>query len=65
MVLGKKNNEVLTKVSDRKLYGQTWLERKLYRHSIKKSHRTWRQHELKNYGITLHGARKNHEFIWI
>jgi glycosyltransferase involved in cell wall biosynthesis len=65
MVLGKNNNEVLTKVSDRKLYGQTWLERKLYRRSLIKSHKTWRQNELKNYGMTLHGARKNDEFIWI
>jgi glycosyltransferase involved in cell wall biosynthesis len=65
MALGKKNNEVLTKVSDRKLYGQSWFERKLYRHSLKKSHRNWRENEIKDHGMTLHGMREKNEFIWI
>jgi len=65
MVLGKKSDDVLIKVNDRKLYGQSWLERKLYRRSLKRSHQTWRQHELSEYGITLHGTRDKNAFVWL
>jgi GT2 family glycosyltransferase len=65
MVLGIKSQDTLVKVNDRKLYGQSWLERKLYRHRLKRSHLAWRQQELRNYGMTLHGTRDNNEFIWI
>ena len=65
MVLGKKNSDELIKVKDRKLYGQSWLERKLYRHKLKYTHKKWRKQEMQNFGITLHGARVNEKFIWI
>ena len=65
MVMGIKSNDVLVKVNDRELYDQSWLERKFYRHNFKKSHKAWRQFELQNYGITLHGTRNNNEFIWL
>jgi hypothetical protein len=65
MVLGKKSQDVLVKVNDRKLYGQSWLERKFYRHGLKRSHLTWREQELRDYGMTLHGTRSNNEFVWL
>jgi GT2 family glycosyltransferase len=65
MVLGKKSQDVLVKFNDRKLYGQSWLERKLYRHGLKRSHLTWREQELRDYGMTLHGTRDNNAFVWL
>jgi len=65
MVLGKFPDDVLVKVNDRKLYNQTWFERKLYRYQLKRSHLLWRQQELKNYEMTLHGTRSNNKFVWL
>jgi hypothetical protein len=65
MILGKKSQDVLVKVNDRKLYGQSWLERKFYRHSLKRSHLAWRAQELRDYGMTLHGTRNNNAFVWL
>jgi glycosyltransferase involved in cell wall biosynthesis len=65
MVLGIKNENVLVKVNDRKLYNQSWLERKLYRYELKRSHQQWRKKEISEHNMTLHGVRKNNEFIWI
>jgi len=28
-------------------------------------HKAWRQDELREYGMTLHGTRSNNEFIWL
>jgi hypothetical protein len=64
MVLGIQSQDVLIKVNDRKLYGQSWLERKLYRNNLKRSHLAWREQELRDYGMTLHGARDNNAFVW-
>jgi N-acetylglucosaminyl-diphospho-decaprenol L-rhamnosyltransferase len=65
MVLGIQKKDVLIKVNDRKFYGQSWLQRKLYRLSLKRSHLSWREHELRNYGMTLHGTREKSAFIWL
>jgi len=65
MVFGKTNNDVLVKVNDRKLYGQSWLERKLYRHRLKRAHLSWRNKELRDYGMTLHGTRIHNAFVWL
>jgi len=65
MVLGKTNNDVLIKVNDRKLYDQSWLERKLYRHRLKRMHMGWREQELSEYGMTLHGTRIQNAFAWL
>ena len=65
MVLGKTTNDVLIKINDRKLYGQSWLERKLYRYRLKREHRAWREQELRDYGITLHGTRMKNAFVWL
>ena len=65
MILGITPDNVLVKVNDRKLYEQSWLARKLYRHKLKKFHREWRLQEIRNHGITLHGMRQNNNFIWL
>ena len=65
MVLGKKSQDVLVKVNDRKFYGQSWLERKLYRNNLKRSHLAWLENELRDYGMTLHGTRDNNAFVWL
>lgn len=65
MALGKKNDDLLVKVNDRKLYGQSWLERKMYRWNLKRVHQDWRRQELSDYGMTLHGARNANAFVWL
>jgi GT2 family glycosyltransferase len=65
MVLGKTSNDVLVKVNDRKLYGQSWLERKLYRYRLKREHLAWREQELRDYGMTLHGTLIQNAFVWL
>jgi GT2 family glycosyltransferase len=65
MVLGLSSNDVLVKVDDRKLYGQSWLERKIYRNSLKRAHQTWRKEELLKYEMTLHGTRYKNAFVWL
>jgi len=65
MVLGIKSNNVLIKVNDRKLYGQSWFERKLYRLKLKLAHQKWHSNELREFGLTLHGLRINKEFVWL
>ena len=65
MVLGIKSQDVLVKVNDRKIYGQSWLERKLHRYNLKRSHIKWREQELRDYEMTLHGTRDNNAFVWL
>ena len=65
MVLGLKNDHLLVKVNDRKLYEQSWLDRKLYRYRLKSAHIGWRKQELLAYGMTLHGTRDNDSFVWL
>jgi len=65
MVLGIQSQDVLVKVNDRMLYGQTWLERKMYRHQLKRAHLEWRAQELSDYGMTLHGTRDKNAFVWL
>ena len=65
LALGISEEKVLVKVNDRKMYNQSWLDRKIYRYKLKKSYREWRRDELSKYGMTVHGVRKNNEFIWI
>lgn len=65
MVLGIHTKDVLVKVNDRKLYGQNWLERKLFRHRLKRLHRASRAEELHKYDMTLHGMRYKNAFVWL
>ena len=65
MVLGIQSHDELVKVNDRKLYGQSWLERKMYRYHLKRSHLAWRAQEMRDYGMTLHGTRYKNAFVWL
>jgi glycosyltransferase involved in cell wall biosynthesis len=65
MVLGKSDSDVLVKVNDRKLYSQSWFERKLYRRQLKAMHKRWRKLEMESLGMTLHGTRVDGEFVWL
>lgn len=61
---GLKSNEVLVKHNDRALMQQSWLERKLFRYHRKRNERLWREQELAQHGMTLHGERVNGTFVW-
>lgn len=61
---GLNSDKVLIKHNDRKLLQQSWIERKLTRLHRKRLERQWREQELAQYGMTLHGERVNGEFVW-
>jgi GT2 family glycosyltransferase len=48
-----------------KLLSQSWLERKLNKLQRKSRERAWRNAEVSQYGMSIHGLRENGEFIWI
>lgn len=62
---GISQKDVLVKVNDREVLNQSWLDRKLIRHQLKKAERDWRAKELQAYGMTMHGVRKNQAFSWL
>lgn len=63
--LGKSEKDDLMKVNDRQLLQQGWFERKLAKWTSKKQAAAWRTEELESNGMTLHGERVDHEFIWL
>lgn len=48
-----------------KLLNQSWLERKVNKSKKKSQEKLWRQGELKQYGMTLHGIREHQAFKWL
>jgi N-acetylglucosaminyl-diphospho-decaprenol L-rhamnosyltransferase len=62
---GIQSKHELVKFNDRKLYGQSWFERKLHRYNLNRSKKIWREKELSEYGMTLQGNLINHEFFWL
>ncbi len=48
-----------------KLLNQSWLERKLLKAQKKKQERLWRDSEIDQYGMSIHGIRENNQFRWI
>lgn len=48
-----------------KLLNQSWLQRKLAKAQRKKQERSWRDQELSQYGMSIHGLRENGNFRWI
>lgn len=48
-----------------KLLNQSWLERKFNKAKRKKQERQWRDHEIANYDMSIHGLRENKTFRWI
>jgi hypothetical protein len=57
--------KVLIKVNDRKLYGQSWFERKVSRFKLKRANESWRQLEINTYGMSLYGINDNGSFVWL
>jgi glycosyltransferase involved in cell wall biosynthesis len=47
-----------------RLLNQSWIERKWRKHLRKQTQQQWRQMELNQYGMTLHGQRNNNSFEW-
>lgn len=48
-----------------KLLNQSWLERKLLKANKKKQEKAWRDTEVNQYGMSIHGLRENGQFRWI
>jgi N-acetylglucosaminyl-diphospho-decaprenol L-rhamnosyltransferase len=61
---GLKSSDLLVKHNDRDLLRQSWLERKLVRLQRKRQERQWRDQELNQHGMTLHGERIDGGFVW-
>lgn len=61
---GLQSNDLLVRHNDRKLLQQSWFERKMLRFNRKRLERMWREQELAQYGMTLHGERSNGAFVW-
>lgn len=47
-----------------RLLKQSWLKRKLNKLNKVRQEKFWRNNELSNFGLTMHGLRVNGEFIW-
>jgi hypothetical protein len=48
-----------------KLLNQSWLERKLIKANKKKQEKYWQETEVNQYGMSIHGIRKNCSFDWL
>lgn len=48
-----------------RLLQQSWLQRKVTKLKRKSQEKSWRNQEVMLYGMSIHGLRKNGEFIWI
>ncbi len=60
--LAKKDN--LGSRYNYRLLKQSWLKRKLNKLKRNKQIKAWRNDELSQFGITMHGIRKNNTFNW-
>jgi GT2 family glycosyltransferase len=47
-----------------KLLNQSWIERKFKKNQQKNREKQWRENELLNYQMTMHGIRAENSFIW-
>lgn len=61
---GLKSGDLLVRHNDRQLLQQSWLQRKLARREKKSLEHRWREQELSQYGMTLHGERVDGKFVW-
>ena len=48
-----------------KLLQQSWFERKFNKFLNKRQTRLYREHELMQFGMTLHGVREEGKFVWL
>jgi glycosyltransferase involved in cell wall biosynthesis len=58
-------NQGLANRYNYRLLNQSWLERKWRKYQRKKQQNRWHDQELAQYGMTLHGQRKNNSFEWL
>ena len=59
------DNQGLTGRYNYKLLHESWIERKLRQFHNKQLSKQFRRDELNQYGMTVHGIRKNHQFEWL
>lgn len=59
------NNKNLGYRYNYKLLNQSWMKRKLAKIQRESNKKKWRENEVKKFGMSLHGLRKDSEFIWI
>jgi GT2 family glycosyltransferase len=62
---GLKENQNLPYRYNYRLLNQSWLERKMTKIKRKRQERMWRDEEVENFGISMHGIRENGGFRWI
>jgi GT2 family glycosyltransferase len=48
-----------------KLLNQSWIERKIIKAKRRKQEINWRNEEIRNHGISIHGKRVNGGFNWL
>jgi GT2 family glycosyltransferase len=48
-----------------RLLQQSWLKRKLAKIKRLRQEKTWRDQEVLQFGMSLHGLRKNSAFVWL
>ncbi len=62
---GLKENQNLPYRYNYRLLNQSWLDRKMTKIKRKRQERIWRDEEVENFGISMHGIRENGGFRWI
>jgi hypothetical protein len=62
---GLKENQNLPYRYNYRLLNQSWLERKMAKIKRKRQERVWRDGEVENFGISMHGIRENGSFRWL
>ena len=62
---GLKENQNLPYRYNYRLLNQSWLERKMTKIKRKRQERIWRDEEVDQFGISMHGIRENGGFRWI
>lgn len=62
---GLKNKEGLGARRNYRLLNQSWLDRKLRKARMIRQKRAWRDQEVAEFGMSMHGLRQNGAFRWI
>jgi len=63
--MGLNDGDSLGHRSNYKLLNESWLRRKLNKVNKKRQEKYWRENELREYNMSLHGLRENCTFHWI
>ena len=62
---GLKEKDSLARRNNHRLLQQNWFSRKIGKLKRKNKHRKWLKEEIRDHKISLHGIRKENQFIWI